>query len=76
VPAHARKHCASIIQALGVPAFDLLAWVTIFIALFGGLAVLLDGFLPLVGMPMAIILLVATFTVRADPVHLNQATVR
>jgi putative oxidoreductase len=54
---------ALILQALGVPAPDLLAWATIFIELFGGLAVFLGAFIPLVSIPMAIILLVAIFTV-------------
>jgi putative oxidoreductase len=54
---------ASILQALGVPAPDLMSWVTIFIELFGGLAVFLGAFIPLMSIPMAIILLVAIFTV-------------
>src|SRR5262249_52660228 len=52
-----------VLEALGVPAPDLLSWVTIFIELFGGLAVFLGAFIPLVSIPMAIILLVAIFTV-------------
>ena len=54
---------ASILHALGVPAPDLLAWVTILVELFGGLAVFLGAFIPLVSVPMSIILLVAIFTV-------------
>src|SRR2546422_907812 len=54
---------ASILHALGVPAPDLLAWVTILVELFGGLAVLLGAFIPLASIPMAIVLLVAIFTV-------------
>jgi putative oxidoreductase len=54
---------ASILHALSVPAPDLMAWVTILVELFGGLAVFLGAFIPLVSMPMAIILLVAIFTV-------------
>jgi putative oxidoreductase len=57
------ENCASILQALGVPAPDLLAWLTIFIELFGGLAVFVGASIPLVSIPMAIILLVAIFTV-------------
>jgi putative oxidoreductase len=57
------ENYASILQALGVPAPDLLAWVTIAIELFGGVAVFLGAFVPLVSIPMAIILLVAIFTV-------------
>jgi len=54
---------ASILHALGVPASDLLAWVAILVELFGGLAVFLGAFIPLASIPMAIVLLVAIFTV-------------
>src|SRR5262245_34944957 len=54
---------ASILHALGIPAPDLLAWATILVELFGGLAVLLGIFIPLASIPMAIVLLVAIFTV-------------
>jgi putative oxidoreductase len=54
---------ASVLHTLGVPGPDLLAWATIFVELFGGLAVLLGAFIPLVSIPMAIVLLVAIFTV-------------
>jgi len=54
---------ALILHALGIPAPDLLAWATILVELFGGLAVLLGAFIPLASIPMAIVLLVAIFTV-------------
>lgn len=54
---------ASILHALGVPAPDLLAWATILVELFGGLAVFLGAFIPLASVPMSIVLLVAIFTV-------------
>jgi putative oxidoreductase len=54
---------ALILDALGVPAPNLLAWVTILVELFGGLAVLLGAFIPLASIPMTIVLLVAIFTV-------------
>ncbi len=54
---------ASIPHALGMPAPDVLAWVTILVELFGGLAVFLGAFIPLVSIPMAVLLLVAIFTV-------------
>src|SRR5215470_4924375 len=38
---------ASILHALGVPAPDLLAWATILVELFGGLAVFIGAFIPL-----------------------------
>ena len=52
-----------IVHALGVPLPDLMAWLTILVELFGGLAVLLGAFIPLVSLPMAVVLLVAVFTV-------------
>ena len=52
-----------ILHALGMPAPGLLAWATILVELFGGLAVLLGAFVPLASIPMAIVLLVAIFTV-------------
>src|ERR1700741_4694664 len=53
----------AILQALGMPAPHLLGWLTILVEIFGGLAVLLGAFVPLASIPMAAILLVATFTV-------------
>jgi putative oxidoreductase len=53
----------SILHALGVPAPYFMAWLTILIELFGGLAVLLGALVPLVSLPMAAVLLVAMFTV-------------
>jgi len=52
-----------IMQAIGVPAPELMAWTTIVIELAGGLAILAGAFVPLVSVPMAAILLVATLTV-------------
>ena len=52
-----------ILQALGMPMPELLAWATILVELLGGAAVLLGAFIPLVSVPMAIVLLVAIFTV-------------
>jgi putative oxidoreductase len=46
-----------------MPAPALLAWGTILIELFGGLAVLLGALIPIASVPMAIVLLVAIFTV-------------
>src|SRR6201990_984000 len=53
----------AILQALGVPAPHLMAWVTILVEVFGGLAVLLGALVPLASLPMAAVLLVAIFTV-------------
>jgi putative oxidoreductase len=52
-----------ILGALGMPVPELLAWATILVELLGGAAVLLGAFIPFVSMPMAIVLLVAIFTV-------------
>jgi len=54
---------ATILHALGVPAPHLTAWLTILVELLGGLAVLLGAFVALASVPMAALLLVATFTV-------------
>jgi putative oxidoreductase len=54
---------AAILQALGTPAPHLMAWVSILTELLGGLAVLAGAFVTLASIPMAILLLVAIFTV-------------
>jgi putative oxidoreductase len=53
----------AILQALGVPAPHLMGWLTIFVEIAGGLAVLLGALVPLVSLPMAAVLVVATITV-------------
>src|SRR6516225_7183666 len=53
----------AILQALGLPAPHLMGWLTIFVEIVGGLAVLLGALVPLVSIPMAAVLLVAIFTV-------------
>jgi putative oxidoreductase len=52
-----------VLSALGVPAPHYLGWSTILFELVGGLAILLGAFVPLMSLPLAAILLVATFTV-------------
>jgi putative oxidoreductase len=54
---------AVVLHAIRVPAPHLMAWLTILVEVFGGLAVLLGAFIPLVSLPMAAVLLVAMFTV-------------
>src|ERR1700719_164553 len=54
---------AMILHAIGVPAPHLMAWFTILIEVLGGLAVILGAFVTLVSVPMAVVLLVAIFTV-------------
>ena len=53
---------AAILQAMHVPAPQLMAWLTISTEIGGGLAVLLGGFVALAAVPMAAVLLVAAFT--------------
>src|SRR5215472_4606765 len=57
------EHFADILQAIGTPAPHIMAWLTIFVELLGGLAVLLGAFVAWVSAPMAAVLLVAIFTV-------------
>lgn len=57
------QYFAATLKGLGVPAPDLMAWVTIWVELLGGLAVLIGVFVTVVTVPLAIVLLVATFTV-------------
>jgi putative oxidoreductase len=52
-----------ILHALDVPAPFQMAWLTIGVELVGGLAVLFGAFVPLISIPMAVVLLVAIFTV-------------
>ena len=53
----------NILSALGVFDPPLLAWATILIEIFGGLAVVTGLFIPLASVPMIVVLLVAIFTV-------------
>ena len=54
---------AAILQAIGVPFPHLMSWATILVEVLGGLAILLGAFVALASVPMAIVLLVAIFTV-------------
>jgi len=53
----------SILQALGVPAAHVMAWVTILIELLGGFAVFVGAFVPLISVPLAGVLVVAMLSV-------------
>jgi putative oxidoreductase len=55
---------ANILQAIGVPGPHFMAWSTIMVEILGGLAVILGAFVTLASLPMAAVLLVATFTVQ------------
>lgn len=50
---------AAALSGLGVPASDLMAWITIIIEVLGGLAVILGAYVALVSIPMSAVLLVA-----------------
>lgn len=54
---------AAILHAIGVPEPHLMAWATIAIEIFGGIAILLGAFISLVSIPAIILLAVAIFTV-------------
>jgi putative oxidoreductase len=54
---------AGLLHAMGLPLPHLLAWITILTEILGGLLVLAGALVPLVSIPMAIVLLVAIFTV-------------
>lgn len=60
---HGPEHFIAILHAIGVPAPEFMGWATILVELVGGLAVLVGAFVPIVSAPLAIVLLVATFTV-------------
>jgi putative oxidoreductase len=54
---------AGVLAGIGVPAPHLMSWATILTELVGGVAILLGAFVPIISIPLAIVLLVATFTV-------------
>ena len=56
-------HFADLLQALGVPAAPVMAWLTIGFELIGGVAVLAGAWISLMSIPLAAILLVAAVTV-------------
>lgn len=54
---------AAVLQTLGVPGPHLMAWLTILTELIGGIALIMGAFVTVVSLPLAVILLVAIFTV-------------
>jgi putative oxidoreductase len=54
---------AAILYALHVPAPHILAWLTIFTEIFGGLAILCGAFVAWVSLPSIVLLIVAILTV-------------
>jgi putative oxidoreductase len=57
------EHFTGLLQAMGMPEPALLAWLTILVEVFGGIAILIGFGVPVAAVPMAIILIVAMFTV-------------
>ena len=53
----------SVLHAMGLPAPFLLGWATIVVEVIGGLMILVGALIPLAMVPMAIVLVVAIFTV-------------
>ena len=54
---------AAILQAIGTPSPQLMAWLTIATEILSGIAILMGAFVSLVGIPAIILLAVAIFTV-------------
>jgi len=54
---------ADILHAIGTPFPLPMAWATVLVEIFGGSAILVGAFVALASIPMAIVLLVAIFTV-------------
>jgi putative oxidoreductase len=54
---------ASVLHAIGVPAPQFMAWITIITEILGGVAILLGAFVALVSIPAIVLLVVAIFTV-------------
>ena len=54
---------AGVLHSLGVPAPHLMAWATMLTELLGGIAIALGALVTFVSVPLAVILLVAIFTV-------------
>lgn len=57
------EHFVAIVHAIGTPLPHLMAWLTILVEVIGGLAMIFGAFVTLISLPMAIVLLVAMFTV-------------
>jgi putative oxidoreductase len=53
----------TILHAIGVPGAFLVGWATIIVEIIGGFLIVLGALVPLATIPMAIVLLVAIFTV-------------
>ena len=56
-------HFAASLHMLGIPASQIMVWMTIGFEILGGLAILIGTWIPVVSVPLAAILLVAAITV-------------
>lgn len=54
---------AGILAAIGVPAPELMSWLTVALEIVGGFAIVIGAFVTVASIPMIVVLLVATFTV-------------
>ncbi|HZI58191.1 MAG TPA: DoxX family protein [Verrucomicrobiae bacterium] len=61
--AHGPDRFIGVLHALGIPLPGLMGWLTILVELAGGLAVLAGAYVWIASVPMAVVLLVAMFTV-------------
>jgi putative oxidoreductase len=52
-----------VLHALGVPAPELMSWLTIAVELIAGAAVFIGAYIPIVSFPMAVVMVVAMFSV-------------
>src|SRR5690348_6552256 len=57
------KHFVAIVQAIGVPFPEAMAWLTILVEIVGGMLVLVGALVPVVAVPMLAVLAVAIATV-------------
>jgi putative oxidoreductase len=60
---HGPEDFINVLHAMGLPVPFILGWATIVVELVGGLMILAAALIPLATVPMAIVLLVAIFTV-------------
>jgi putative oxidoreductase len=57
------EHFAAILEAMGIPAPGLMAWLTSFVELLGGIALMLGVYVVPVSIPLAAVMLAALFGV-------------
>jgi len=54
---------ANVLNGIGVPAPHWMAWITVLTEVVGAIAIILGAFVPFISLPLAVVLLVAIFTV-------------